>query len=125
VNGAIRRASTKVTSPARAAADRQAGRVALQRGPLVYCIEETDNGADLNDILLPTDSELVATTDGSPFEGIPVIIGKAKRRDASTWTDELYRPAGTPMVDAEIVAIPYFLWANRTNGEMLTWVRAE
>ena len=102
-----------------------AGRVALQRGPVLYCLEEADNGKDLNDIMLPAQAELAVTTAGSPFEGVPVITGRAKRRNMATWSDELYRPAGTPLLDTEIKAIPYFLWANRGTGEMLTWIRAE
>ncbi|MBT3378843.1 MAG: glycoside hydrolase family 127 protein [Lentisphaerae bacterium] len=100
-----------------------AGRVALQRGPILYCLEEADNGKDLYDVLLPTDAELTAATSGSPFEGVPIITGPAKRRDTATWSDQLYRPAGTPLVETEITAIPYFLWANRGIGEMITWIQ--
>ncbi|MBA7709998.1 Non-reducing end beta-L-arabinofuranosidase [subsurface metagenome] len=100
------------------------GRIALQRGPTVYCLEEKDNGKDLHDVLLPRHTEL-ATKKGSSGlpKGIPVIIGKAFRRDAGEWKGSLYRTSRSEYHPCEIMAIPYFMWANRGKGEMLVWIR--
>ena len=103
-----------------------AGRVALQRGPVVYCLEEADNGKDLSAIVLPSDAKLRVKMDKTLFGGTPVIIGKALRRDATSWGTDLYRPAGRAATEAvPIKAIPYFMWANRTRGEMLVWIPSQ
>ncbi len=105
-----------------------AGRVALQRGPVVYCLEEVDNGASLNSICLPSGAKLKATFDKELLGGVTVITGAAKRRDASKWKpDELYRaePQGkaAKLKAARIKAVPYSAWDNRAPGEMLVWIR--
>ena len=102
-----------------------AGRVALQRGPLVYCLEEVDNGKDLHDLVLPAETELRAEHDPKLLGGVTVITGEAKRREHSGWPGQLYRPAGTKHKAVPFKAIPYFLWANRDPGEMIVWLRGE
>lgn len=104
------------------------GRIALQRGPVVYCIEEADNGNNLNDLLLPADPEFTIQTGRSGIlAGVPTIRAQAWRRDASEWQGRLYQPRqqrGTPQRAAcSLTAIPYYLWANRAPGEMLVWIR--
>ena len=99
------------------------GRVALQRGPVVYCLEETDNGKNLNDIVLPREAKLTVKKDKALFGGIPVITARARRRSTAGWEKKLYRTARSPAVPAPLKAIPYFMWANRTEGEMLVWIR--
>jgi len=100
-----------------------AGRVALQRGPVVYCLEEADNGPHLRDVALPHDAPLEATYDPDLLGGVVVIRGPGWRRDPTAWGDALYRPAGSPRQEMTITAIPYYAWANRTPGEMLVWIR--
>jgi hypothetical protein len=108
---------------ARAEVGMNASRVALQRGPIVYCLEEVDNGATLNSIYLPRDAKLKATFDAKLLGGVTVITGKAKRRDASKWKpDELYRAGPSKLVPAKIKAVPYCVWDNRAPGEMLVWI---
>lgn len=102
------------------------GRVALQRGPVLYCLEECDNGPQLNDISLPAGASLAL---GAGAEGlgadVPVIVGRAVRRDLAQWDGQMYRAAPSPRVEGAIRAVPYFLWANRGSGEMVVWVRQE
>ena len=100
-----------------------AGRVALQRGPVVYCLEETDNVLNLNDIVLPQDAKLTAKQDAELLGGVPVITGRAHHRDRSGWDGALYRPRSSRMRPFTLKAIPYHLWANREEGEMLVWVK--
>ncbi len=101
------------------------GRVALQRGPLVYCLEETDNGPDLNDLALPRRARLTARVDDSLLKGMVVITGTALRRVRRRWNGKLYQPAGTPVKPVKIRAVPYFCWNNRGEGEMRVWIRED
>jgi DUF1680 family protein len=99
------------------------GRVALKRGPVVYCLEEVDNGKALNDIRLPRDAKLTAAMDRSLFDGTVVVRADALRRKAQRSKAELYSSEEPAFEKARINAIPYRLWAHRTPGEMLVWVR--
>lgn len=99
------------------------GRIALQRGPLVYCIEEADNGKGVNDISIPEDCEFKET------RGIENLSGDAVgleftgfKRDASDWSGELYRQMSSPQKAVTVKAVPYYLWGNRGFGEMLVWI---
>jgi hypothetical protein len=100
-----------------------AGRVALQRGPLVYCLEEIDNGANLPDIALPRDASLSAGYDEETLGGVVIIRGDGLRRAPDGWDGTLHRPVGSDMAGVPITAVPYFAWANRGLGEMLVWIR--
>jgi DUF1680 family protein len=103
-----------------------AGQVALQRGPLVFCLEEVDNGEQLANVVIPNSAALRAEFDANLFGGVSVITGEALRVEPSEWTGEMYQPQAvvtythTPF---QFRAIPYFLWANREPGEMRVWVR--
>ena len=100
-----------------------AGRVALQRGPVVYCLEEVDNGVNLADVIIPRDSELSAEFRSELFGGVVLISGRALRRDLTDWQGRLYRPASLRLEEFRFQAIPYCFWANRTPGEMRVWLR--
>lgn len=99
------------------------GKVAIQCGPLVYCLEEEDNGSNLADILLDADSALAVRYEPDLLGGVRIVTAKAKRRRLDRWDGALYRPAGSEYEDCEIKAIPYYLWSNRSPGEMLVWIR--
>ena len=100
------------------------GRIALQRGPVLYCLEEKDHGKNLHDIVLPRSAALAVVKGSSGlFGGIPLIKGPAFRRDVRAWTGSLYQTSPSPFRPCEIVAIPYFMWAHRGEGEMLVWIR--
>lgn len=99
------------------------GRVALQRGPLVYCLEETDNGPELNDLALLKNPHWKIMSDRQMPGGIPVITGQAVRRSVKLWKNRLYQPVKTPREKTAIKAVPYCLWNNRGMGEMLVWIR--
>jgi len=99
------------------------GRVAIQRGPVVYCFEEVDNGRNLNDLVLPRDPDFRVVRNGKGIlKGVPLIRARAMRRDISEWGGRLYKPADTPFVECAVTAVPYFLWANRKPGGMAVWV---
>ena len=100
------------------------GRVALQRGPDVYCLEQPDNGENLNDVLLPARPKFtIARGKTGLLKNVPLIQTTALRRNPADWKSDLYRPLGSRQKSCRITAIPYFLWANRKDGEMLVWIR--
>ena len=99
-----------------------AGRVALQRGPVVYCLEEVDNGRDLSDVILPRAAKLTTKFEPALLGGVVVIKGKAQRRDPAKWSGRLYGTDATPLRSVAIKAVPYAVWANRQAGEMLVWL---
>jgi hypothetical protein len=102
------------------------GLVALQRGPLVYCVEEADCGRDLADLVLPAKAKLTAKWEPKLLGGVVSVTAPARRRVTKQWGDTLYRPAGqSKYQQATVKAIPYALWANRKAGEMRVWLRAE
>lgn len=98
-----------------------AGRVALKRGPLVYCLEEVDNpGGRVQRLKLPRTSELRAEK-LDLFDGIVALKADATAIDESEF-NQLYRTAPPKETASTLTAIPYFLWANREQGSMVVWV---
>ncbi|MCJ7471849.1 MAG: glycoside hydrolase family 127 protein [Actinobacteria bacterium] len=99
------------------------GKVALQRGPVVYCLEEIDNGPNLHEIVLPRKSELKAEFDDNLLGGLTVINAEAQRYNSSWEKDELYKAEVESQYRPVTVRfIPYYSWANRTTGEMMVWI---
>ncbi|NQT93864.1 MAG: glycoside hydrolase family 127 protein [Lentisphaerae bacterium] len=106
------------------AARQNCGRVALQRGPVVYCLEQADNGPRLSDITLPAGSHFTVRNGRSGIlAGIPLIHASALRRETANWSGQLYSSGRSARKPCRITAIPYFLWANRDPGEMLVWTQ--
>lgn len=103
-----------------------AGQIALQRGPVVYCLEEVDNGARLANVTIPAGAALQASFDAGLFGGITIIHGDAVRVEPPTWPDAIYQPQAIQELSRspfQFKAVPYFLWANRQPGEMRVWIR--
>lgn len=96
------------------------GCVALRRGPLVYCLEEADNGPRLDQVRLPAAAEMRVRRDPARLDGAVTIEADARRlvaRDEALYGTE--RPGTT---DFTLRAVPYALWANRGEGEMRVWI---
>ncbi|MCS7242963.1 MAG: glycoside hydrolase family 127 protein [Candidatus Caldatribacterium sp.] len=100
-----------------------AGKVALQRGPLVFCLEEVDNGANLASIVLPEDTVLSATFVPDLLGGVVVLSGEALRESGSS--PGLYSFVRPQRRVVLLRAIPYYAWNNRGVGEMTVWIREE
>lgn len=93
-----------------------AGRYAVQRGPIVYCMEELDNGENLRDItVLERGGARVEKEEGIPA---PVLYMQAQRRPA---TNRLYSLKNDQYVQFTARLIPYFAFANREASDMLVW----
>jgi len=80
------------------------GRVALMRGPLVYCVEGADNGGSVADLSLADDAPLTVEHRPELLNGVTVIRGEGER---------------------PLTAIPYYAWAHRGAGEMAVWMRRD
>jgi len=105
-----------------------AGCIALQRGPIIYCLEEVDNGANLANVIVPREAKLVGQTDSGLFGGVGVITGEGTRIEPATWAGGLYQPQSQLQYTTQPIslkAIPYSLWANREPGEMRVWLREQ
>lgn len=100
-----------------------AGKVAVMRGPLVYCLEEVDNGPNLVQILLPKDVELAVAGIDPALDGAVVLEGPALRINDLGWGDALYSWGKISLKPTRIRLIPYYAWANRAAGEMTVWIR--
>lgn len=101
-----------------------AGKVAIIRGPLVYCIEEADNGKYLAEISIDP-KQALTEQESEDFGKCVLIDGKGVRRENKTGEESLYALYETEEVPVNIKAVPYFLWNNRGKGEMQVWINAE
>jgi len=97
------------------------GRTALTRGPLVYCIEQADNGPDLDRCVLSNQAEFSPVEVKDLLGGITVLKGRARRE--TDGADLLYTENAPTSETVELRAIPYYAWANREPGEMQIWIR--
>ena len=98
-----------------------AGKVCVTRGPVVYCLEEKDNGAELNDLAVRVPSVPVIRQD--PAMGLPVITLPGSRGEEACGA--LYAAEAWPRRNCSLTFIPFHAWANRGENEMQVWVRAE
>lgn len=100
------------------------GRVAVTRGPIVYCAEGIDNdNVSLRDIRISPQAEFSCTMEDICGRKLPVLRTQAAIRKGYA---DLYRPyrAGknqTEMQEITLTLIPYMAWANRGVTEMNTW----
>jgi len=101
------------------------GRITLQRGPIIYCLEEVDNEKNLNEFILEKNTNHETIFEPDLLGGIVTISSKAKRRKTEDWNGKLYRIGEQEYETVPIKAIPYFAWDNREPGEMLVWLREE
>ena len=101
------------------------GRVALKRGPFIYCAEQADNAVPVPRVRLPRNAAVEAVEKRDLFDGIVTLVASARAARADDWDGHLYRPA-PPLDDpAKWTAIPYFLWNNREPGSMAVWIPEE
>jgi DUF1680 family protein len=102
------------------------GKAALMRGPLVYCVEEADNGPDLHRYALPGDPHFKVRFDEKLLGGVALITGDAVKTGGQWPPDVLYREAGPRIKSsAALTWIPYYAWANRSLGELKVWLPRE
>ena len=113
--------ATRVYAHPAIAAD--AGNVAIQRGPLIYCLEQADQAVPLDRVALPQAAELADRFDPELLGGVVTLAGPALALGDAGWEGVLYRAAAPASQPCAITAIPYYAWDHRTPGRMRVWVR--
>lgn len=104
------------------------GRIALMRGPLVYCVEQIDYPTvDVRDLVVAPDDVLSPEFAPALLGGIVILRGQARSAPPGDgWAGRLYRTAlpssRQPGQSVELTAIPYYAWANRAPGSMQVWL---
>ena len=99
-----------------------AGKICLMRGPLVYCLEEADNGANLHLLRLPEGEPVEAVRGEGALFGMTLL--RAKGRRFVPRGSKLYAPDRQGREEeARLTFVPYFAWGNRNKGEMAVYVR--
>lgn len=84
------------------------GKVALMRGPIMYCLEVVDNpNVDVLAVSLPPEADLWATHRSDLLGGVTILRGRG--------IDAAHRPVA-------FTAVPYYSWANREKGAMTIWI---
>jgi DUF1680 family protein len=92
------------------------GRIALQRGPIIYCAEWSDNNGRTSNIVLPPGASFTAEYKPAMLNGIEVLKSEAK----AVIVNEKQNSITT--ITQPFMAIPYYAWANRGKGEMTVWI---
>jgi DUF1680 family protein len=92
------------------------GRVALERGPIVYCAEWPDNNGHVSNLILSDEEPLQSEYQREMLNGLAVIRGQAvslkREKDGISVTED----------KQNFLAIPYYAWAHRGKGEMTVWL---
>jgi DUF1680 family protein len=97
------------------------GRIAISRGPLVYCAEEVDNGGHLDRFTINHEKGAeVKREDGELGEIVSLSMHGSKEEQEES---SLYSFSPPTTIPCEIKMIPYYAWDNRAPGEMLVWLR--
>ncbi len=100
------------------------GKVAITKGPLVYCLEEVDNKDNLSAIFVDTSVSPIEKYDEELFGGTTIINLKGKTISNKNWDkDELYGEQRPIYENITLKAVPYCYWGNRRHGEMTVWVK--
>jgi DUF1680 family protein len=90
------------------------GRIALMRGPIVYCLEGADNNGKVLNLALPREAKFTHEHRADLLGGVTVLKGQATSdmADGDKGADK----------NVEITAIPYYAWNHRGPGEMTVWI---
>ena len=102
------------------------GKIAVVRGPIVYCLEEADNGADLHLVRLSPKAVCEVKAEKIAGEPVKTVLteGLRQKNSENPEEEELYTIAEPDTeVPADLKFIPYYVWANRGENEMMVWVK--
>lgn len=96
--------------------------VALQRGPLVYCLEQVDHERPLHWLRLDPEAEIKSEWLENILGGVVALTAEAYAQDPAEWDGVLYRQDPLALTRTRLTAIPYFAWDNREPGAMRVWI---
>ncbi len=99
------------------------GRVALRRGPLVYCAEAVDLEVAPQMLRLPAEADLTDIWCADLLGGIITLTAAARKVDTSLWEGVLYRDHPPDERPSPLMAVPYYIWSNRGSNAMQVWLR--
>ncbi len=94
------------------------GKIAIQRGPFVYCLEWPDNSEKIQSLVLDSTAGFIDEYKPDLLNGIVELKGKAKQALIEDGKLEVGKTV-------EIKAIPYYAWANRGAGDMIVWIATD
>ena len=94
-------------------------KASIFRGPILYCLEEIDNGKNLNRFVIDSNNNFNEKEDKINSENIISLSINGLKFDD---TNELYIKDKPKLSDAYLKFIPYYLWSNRGENEMLVWI---
>lgn len=99
--------------------------VAVERGPIVYCLESPDlpQGIRVGDVAIPADARLTTHFDAKLLGGVAVVETTGVAHPAGDWSNQLYRPlARDKGREIPLRLVPYYAWSNRRQSEMSVWL---
>ncbi|WP_077611143.1 glycoside hydrolase family 127 protein [Clostridium sp. Marseille-P2415] len=99
------------------------GKICLMKGPMVYCLEEADNGKYLAADVIDSSVQPKEVFDESLLGGTLCAELEGMRIDYSRVSESLYENESPSYINDTFKAIPYCCWNNRGKGEMLVWMR--
>ena len=101
-----------------------AAKTAVVKGPLVYCLEEADNGDDLSALLIDTAQTPEEIYDDQLLGGCSVVHIFGRKISGEGWNEHvLYQEKPVSLEDVKLTLVPYCYWGNRKAGEMLVWMK--
>ncbi len=99
------------------------GRLALMRGPLVYCLEDSDHpGVSVRDLVLPREAKLEPERRDDLLGGVTILKGSTFLPGDDGWEGALYRDAHGIGRAVPVIAVPYHAWDHRAPGGMVVWI---
>jgi DUF1680 family protein len=108
--------------------DATRGCLAIQRGPIIYCLEDRDQEIKgrLLDVEIDRNQPLSTRWKDDLLDGVMVVEAKGQFVDHEAWHGRLYQPVASPVqgttIPTRLVAIPYYAWGNRKIGSMRVWI---
>jgi len=97
------------------------GALAVMRGPLVYCVEDTDHDTSVATLALPADAVLTPRAEPDLLGGVVTLHGPGLATAQPEWSGGLYREAVPPRPVA-VKLVPYYAWDNRAGGAQRVWL---
>jgi uncharacterized protein len=100
------------------------GCIALRSGPLLYCVETSDNSLPLHQLCVPASATFEKKFVPELLGGIMLLTSEVQALETADWGNMLYRNTPPVTKPYTMTAIPYYAWDHRGSGEMRVWLHA-